>query len=532
MLDTRRRMKFYVARGLLAGLFSLLLSATSLFSVQPGQVRWTYSSGLTNHTDLALGPDGTIYLGWGTHITETIPFPSGGTTTTNYYTNHLFAIQTDGVEKWQFPGTGQSLALRSDGKILAGAGITVMVTTTFPLASGGLITSENPVDNGMLSGVNPDGSSWFAAIKASRVAIAADDNVSALNVEVPEGSPHTNGVARLDLQTTGTGWTNLSLAFPYTTSSTSPVITPDGMTCYVTLSSLNPRQAILLPSNQYLYGPNPNFPSLLHGILPDGTLKYQLFETNVNYSAPAVGQDGTLYLASGKRFQNGQEFTVDWQFRAIKLPRSFLWSISNTNPFGPAAIDSTNNVYVGSGTRFYALSANGEERWTYEGDSTMDLCPALSADGTVYAVTRGGKLLALSSATGCLLWSYDCARPIHFPPTIAPDGTVYLLVDSSDLLAIQGTAGPANAPWPQDRHDAQRTSRATQASTGGVSRNGEGKFSVNLNLEPGRVYKVEASEDLLTWMEIGSFTSSSAAQTFLDESSTGKSQRFYRLVVP
>ena len=60
----------------------------------------------------------------------------------------------------------------------------------------------------------------------------------------------------------------------------------------------------------------------------------------------------------------------------------------------------------------------------------------------------------------------------------------------------------------------------------------EGKFSLMLSVEPGKTYKVEASDDFETWVEISTFTSNSAAQTFLDESSADKPQRFYRLVVP
>ncbi|MGV3753811.1 MAG: PQQ-binding-like beta-propeller repeat protein [Verrucomicrobiota bacterium] len=508
---------------------SLLLATLRSFSAEPGDVLWTYSSGLTNHTDLALGPEGTIYLGSAAVMTETRELPSGGTGTITYRTNHLFAIDTDGQEKWQFPGTGENLAVRADGKILATFGTTGKIRVSV-LPTGPTTIGNKPVSEYILSGINPDGSSWFEAFKAGLVAIAADNNVLALNVEVPDGSSYTNGIARLDSQANGTGWTNVSLPFPY--ADKSPVITPDGTTLYVSWADLNPTYDVMLPSGSVVSGPNPDFQNALLGFLADGTSKYLLFETNVNYSTPAIGGDGTLYLASGKLLPNGAESTVDWSFRAIGLPRDFKWSFASPNPFGPAAIDSTNNVYVGSGTRLYALTANGAERWTYEADNEVDLCPALAADGTVYAVTRGGKLLALDAADGSLRWSYDSGRPIHFPPTIGADGTVYILVDNSDLVAIEGTAPPANAPWPQDRHDAQRTNRATQASTSGLSRDVDGKFSLNLNLEPGRAYKVEASVDLLTWTEIGSITSSGSAQTFLDETSAGKPQRFYRLVVP
>jgi hypothetical protein len=55
---------------------------------------------------------------------------------------------------------------------------------------------------------------------------------------------------------------------------------------------------------------------------------------------------------------------------------------------------------------------------------------------------------------------------------------------------------------------------------------------MSLSVDPGVTYKVEVSDDLQTWTEIGSFTSDSAAKTFLDETSADKPLRFYRLAVP
>jgi hypothetical protein len=159
-------------------------------------------------------------------------------------------------------------------------------------------------------------------------------------------------------------------------------------------------------------------------------------------------------------------------------------------------------------------------------------CPALTADKTAYVVTETGKLLAINTATGTQIWEYDTGKPIYHAPVIGPNGNIYLLVDRSDLVVVAGSAEAALSPWPMERHDAQRTSRTTQASTREITRNENGQIAMSLSVDPGVTYKVEVSDDLQTWTEIGSFTSDSAAKTFLDETSADKPLRFYRLAVP
>jgi hypothetical protein len=57
-------------------------------------------------------------------------------------------------------------------------------------------------------------------------------------------------------------------------------------------------------------------------------------------------------------------------------------------------------------------------------------------------------------------------------------------------------------------------------------------FAIDLSLETGRTYRVQASSDLRTWTDVGTFSGASAAQRFVDAASRTAAQRFYRVISP
>jgi len=54
-------------------------------------------------------------------------------------------------------------------------------------------------------------------------------------------------------------------------------------------------------------------------------------------------------------------------------------------------------------------------------------------------------------------------------------------------------------------------------------------FPLNFELENGKSYRIEYSNDLITWMTLTNFTSTSTARQFLDTAAAVDSRRFYRL---
>ena len=494
-----------------------LITLSPAVHAAPGDVKWTFTDG-KDLTDLALAPDGTIYLA--SHapvvINQVTQLPTGPITTVTYYppTNHLYALGADGVKKWDKPGIGQHLAVTTEGNVAAS--YSAVNTDGIRIPSGYYFPPGLNLTN--LVGIQSEGNVWFPPINGGRVALSADNSIVAINHSNDKNPPSTNSITRLG----SSGWVSQSLDY----LSDHPVIGPDG-TVYAISWAIRERST---PSGNFT--PTTYSSNKLFALSSDGRHIRTLAEDKCIYSVPVVGNEGQVFFGSRQAsFPTPNTVSYEETFRCMTADlKNELWRKTGPSRFGIPAIGAGNSIYVGCGNNLFALDKNGSERWIHTAPGEFKFSPAIASDGTIYAVTDD-TLWALNSENGAVLWSYQTEVQIALAPTVASDGTVYIFNDSK-LIALEGTAPPANAPWPQDRHDAQRTSRATQASTSAPSKNVDGKFSLTLNLEPGRVYKVEASEDLQTWTEINSFTSSSAAQTFLDETSAGKPQRFYRLVLP
>jgi outer membrane protein assembly factor BamB len=84
-----------------------------------------------------------------------------------------------------------------------------------------------------------------------------------------------------------------------------------------------------------------------------------------------------------------------------------------------------NTVYFGSRDRkFYAVGADGKERWKFSTGAWVDSSPALARDGTVYFGSWDKNLYALS-ADGKKQWQFSTPGEIVSSPAIGADGTIY-----------------------------------------------------------------------------------------------------------
>ncbi|MEF8799922.1 MAG: PQQ-binding-like beta-propeller repeat protein [Halolamina sp.] len=77
-------------------------------------------------------------------------------------------------------------------------------------------------------------------------------------------------------------------------------------------------------------------------------------------------------------------------------------------------------AYVGSGASVVALSAAGNIRWESGVGEPIHAAPA-AVDGTVYAATRDGTLVALSAVAGDERWRVETGGAIHGAPAIGGD---------------------------------------------------------------------------------------------------------------
>jgi outer membrane protein assembly factor BamB len=113
-------------------------------------------------------------------------------------------------------------------------------------------------------------------------------------------------------------------------------------------------------------------------------------------------------------------------------------------PYGEASVLSSspslsadgNTVYVGSGGSLLALAvADGTVEWSAAVGSPRTSAPAVAADGTIFAATLAGDVVAVSPA-GALMWHYDMGPSILSSPALSIGGGVVVSTTNASVLAL------------------------------------------------------------------------------------------------
>jgi outer membrane protein assembly factor BamB len=302
--------------------------------------------------------------------------------------------------------------------------------------------------------------------------------------------------------------------------------------------------------------------------------------TYLLHSSPAIGPDGTIYVATGRG-----------QLAAI-TPRgdsSWIFGLGAGTYLAPT-FGADGTIYIGAedGT-FFAINSDGGAKWIISlGKFVYSPQAAVGSDGTIYvsalgpsigtmplraldpdgielavsniwgtaspAVVSGGRIYlpnlawctvlpcsTVGSPTEPEIWALDSPSltkqwtfhppylsSSHSSPAIGPDGTIYF-GSGTKLYALSGTNLLQKAPWPMFGRNPAHEARAPQRpviQAAGVGTNG---FSMTLTVEPDEGYVVEASTDLLNWMRLTNFTATTVTNFFVDVAAAGFAQRFYRL---
>ncbi|MBI5872106.1 PQQ-like beta-propeller repeat protein, partial [archaeon] len=268
-----------------------------LFAINPdGTEKWRFSIAMTSDSwsSPAIGPDATIYIGSARKYSE-------GAKADIEIGGKLYAIKSDGTEKWNFPlgsDVNSNPAIDPDGTIYVGSwheGV------------------------GRIYAINSDGrEKWYFKTEKwieSSPAIGPDGTVYAGSYEGNIYAINSDGTEKWHFKT-GDG------------VSATPAIGKDG--------------TVYIGSWDY------NF----YAINPDGTEKWR-FQTEAAVegvsSSAVIGADGTIYFGSN----NGK-------FYALTPNRSEKWHYDTTSSITSSpAIGSDGTVYVGSwGKKLYAFGGS------------------------------------------------------------------------------------------------------------------------------------------------------------------------------
>lgn len=145
-------------------------------------------------------------------------------------------------------------------------------------------------------------------------------------------------------------------------------------------------------------------------------------------------------------------------------PGTLKWSYQTGSlaNFSPA-IGSDGTIYVAAAdNNLYALNRDGTLKWIYQTGKKQpywtDSSPAIGADGTIY-VSTDISLYTLNP-DGTLKWRYNTVHYINSSPAIGPNGTIYVGSYGAKLYALDSSSlGLADSPWPMFHHDVRHTGR-------------------------------------------------------------------------
>ncbi len=153
----------------------------------------------------------------------------------------------------------------------------------------------------------------------------------------------------------------------------------------------------------------------IKAIAPSGIEKW-VYTTNDNIaSEPAVAQDGTIYAGDygGYLHALNPDGTLKWQYH--------VGGPIVTSP----SVASNGTIYFGANdSYFYALNPDGTLKWRYQLTGKVSSAPSINIDGTIYFGTTDYYLYALDSE-GTLKWRYKTSGEIQSSPAIDLDGTIY-----------------------------------------------------------------------------------------------------------
>lgn len=193
-----------------------------------------------------------------------------------------------------------------------------------------------------------------------------------------------------------------------------------------------------------------------------GTTLHTWFMDHEIHSAPAVGDNGLIYLCTTKQIvalnptNHSRTLVYD---PPLKAAVDFRGTAPILGPDGTLYLGNGNKVFLAIDSRTGLLKAS------LDTEGAINAPAALAADGTVYFGTLAGYVYAvrLEGAAFVVKGRYFGTGKIRSAPAIARDGTVFLTDDSGRLLAFRGTTGPADSAWPMFQQNAQRTGLARKA---------------------------------------------------------------------
>ena len=166
----------------------------------------------------------------------------------------------------------------------------------------------------------------------------------------------------------------------------------------------------------------------LYAINPNGSQRWKFDMGYGAYGSPAIGTDGAIYIGTagiGKLFALNPDGTKKWESE-----QADGWIQDS-----PAIASDGTIVFGTSNQNFYGINPDGTTRWKKVVNSNLYSSPAIASDGTIYLGFEYGVGFRAFNSDGSEKWNADIGV-VESSPAIGSDGTIYVGSKNNSLYAI------------------------------------------------------------------------------------------------
>ena len=157
----------------------------------------------------------------------------------------------------------------------------------------------------------------------------------------------------------------------------------------------------------------------LYAVDPEGTLASARPLANSVNSAPAVGLDGNILVATTSG-------TGPWQLWSFHPDGSTYWSfdLAGSADFASPAVGPDSTIYVGANRYLYAVRTDGSLKWRDSLLARIQSCPAIANESTLYVVAGAG-LYCVDADSG-IRRRKSIGGSNYCSPAVDAEGNIYV----------------------------------------------------------------------------------------------------------
>ena len=182
-------------------------------------------------------------------------------------------------------------------------------------------------------------------------------------------------------------------------------------------------QVTASPDQQTLYAAT--LGGKLVALARDGRVLFTVDLAGRAYSAPCVGDDGTIYVGSDAH-----------KFHAITPTGAVKWALDTEEDADTGAVFAPDGTLVfAAGRNVFAVRPGGDVAWRFRARGKVFTSPAVGDDGTVYFGAQDHHAYALTR-TGALAWATDLGADVDGGPAIGDDGALFFGTDGNEVVRL------------------------------------------------------------------------------------------------